>query len=113
MRSSGLTTVSRTSDRIDSVRRNRRGRRVKSAGFVVTSLFDWLVVVVVIQSFPEKSAGAVFGAKSPAGLLERAVGAIPFAADPAALEVRLLIGIPASDASSFLNFHHGFRPKYS
>ena len=52
MRSSGRTTVSRTSARIDSVRRSRRGRRV-GAVVAVKSVGGVIVFVVIALSVEE------------------------------------------------------------
>src|SRR4051794_7942427 len=95
MRSSGRTTVSRTSVRIDSVRRSRRGRR---DGAVVAVSIGRVVAIVVITVSVEEGAGAFGGAEPPPRGPVNAVRAEVFAARRAVLENGTLLGIAATDA---------------
>src|SRR5258706_588725 len=95
MRSSGRTTVSRTSARIDSVRRSRRGLL---AGAVVVSVARFDVAIVVIAVSVEKGARALAGAEPPPRGPVDAVGAEVLPAGGAVLEDGALLGIAAPDA---------------
>src|SRR5215212_1702136 len=100
MRSSGRTTVSRTMERMASVRRRRRRRRVRGAAASAvprsTSLIDFVVIVFV--SVKKEVARAVGRAEAAAGGAMGAVETEWLRADRAALEPRVLLAVPAPDA---------------
>src|SRR5216684_3172473 len=96
MRSSGRTTVSRTSALIDSVRRSRRG--LLAGAVVVVSVARFDVAIVVIAVSVEKGACALGGAEPPPRGPVDAVGAEALPARGAALENGALLGIAAPDA---------------
>src|SRR5712692_10108944 len=103
MRSSGRTTVSRTSARTDSVRRSRRDRFFRSACCVSIlgfAFFGSVLIFIVILS-PEKIPRATRRAESPAGALEGMIGAEIFSAHQASIEVRLLLGISTDETTAF------------
>src|SRR5437763_1507840 len=102
MRSSGRTTVSRTSARIDSVRRRRRGRR---AGAIV-SIIGTVVAFVVIGLSKEKRPGALGRTEPPASGAVRAVRAEVLAAGRAPIQQRILLGTAAPDALPPLDVGH-------
>src|SRR5947209_16906238 len=104
MRSSGRTTVSRTRERMPSVRRRRRGRCVRPAR-VRVSVSGEVIVFVVIHLSVVKLDRTGLRAEAAAHSLVRAVGAIPLAADDATIEAGRLFGLAACGASSWI--HHG------
>src|SRR6185436_17694648 len=96
MRSSGRTTVSRTSVRMLSLRRSLRGRRTSSVVVVGVPV----IVFVVIRVSAEVVGAAAFGGTefpAEAGAM-RAVGTEPLATDRTWLQPRLFLGLPAPDA---------------
>src|SRR6266852_2818352 len=107
MRSSGLTTVSRTSERMPSVRRNRRARRTSRERPVVTSLVEGVVFVVIGLSVEIVRPRARRRAEAAAAdRAVRAVGAEPAKADAAAIEAGLFFRVAAADADSFGGLSH-------
>src|SRR3954454_1718238 len=94
MRASGRTTVSRTSARIDSVRRSRRGRR---SGAIASSVGAVIAFVVIAVSV-EKGARALGGVESPPGRPVRAVRAEVLAASDAPFQQRRPLGNAAPNA---------------
>src|SRR5215213_3575108 len=108
MRSSGRTTVSRTRERMPSVRRRRRGRRVRSAGARVESVVGFQLFVVIRLSGEVVGTAAVGGTEPPAeaGAMG-AVGAEEAVADVALLEPGLLLGVSTRHAGSFAGLRHG------
>src|SRR5687768_7910261 len=108
MRSSGRTMVSRTSARMPSLRRRRRGRRVRLALARVGSVVGLEVFVVVIRLSGEVVGAAAFGGtESPAepGAM-CTVGAEEAVADVALLEPSFLLGLPARHANPFVGLRH-------
>src|SRR5437764_6302016 len=96
MRSCGSTTVSRTSERIDSLRRRRRGRRVSAAPAVIGSAFDSSVRVVIFISMEVVGTGAFGRTELAAAVCSvRAVGAEVRNADAATLEVLVVLALAA------------------
>src|SRR5438105_11643374 len=94
MRSSGRTTVSRTSVRIDSVRRSRRGRRSGA----IASRVGGVVTFVVIAVSVEKGARALRGVEPSPGGPVRAVRAEVPAAGHTPFQQHCPLGITAPDA---------------
>src|SRR2546428_13101342 len=113
MRSSGLTIVSRTSERIASVRRRRRGRFFRSACVVARSRLGVALglgcIVFIFRVTPKEIACATWGTEAPPCLLERAIGAEPFPADEAPFEVRHLFRVAAADAPAFVVYVRNIR----
>src|SRR5688572_23571734 len=107
MRSSGCTTVSRTSARIPSLRRRRRGRRVSAVCATPVSVIVSEVFVVIGLSAEVVGAAAFGRTELPAesGAM-RAVGTEPPATARTWLQPRLFLGLPASDAHLFISFAH-------
>src|SRR5688572_33237450 len=109
MRSSGRTIVSRTRERMPSVRRRRRGRFVRAlpAAPAVRSFFR-LEVVVVIRFSREIVGAAAFGrAESPAvPRAVRAVGTEVAVADVALLETHRLLGPATAHANPLALLGH-------
>src|ERR1043165_3709832 len=102
MRSSAATTVSRTRERIDSLRRRRRGRRVSAA----TPREGWRsvgtgIVFVVIFVSVEKVSRALRRAVAAAGGAVRAVGTEVAAAGNTTLQALRLFALAAADTASF------------
>src|SRR5262245_18808747 len=94
-------------ERMDSVRRRRRGRRVRSACSILRlSVLDSVVFIFFLAGSPEKVARAARGAEAAAGLLERAVFAEPFAADHASLENHRLRAGSANEADLLFQGRH-------
>src|SRR5688572_10944844 len=107
MRSSGWTMVSRTSERMDSLRRSRRGRLVRE-GLVLSVLFK--VLVVISLSGEIVGAGAVGRTEFAAVAFVCTVGAEVALADRADLEMNGLIPRPANLANPVMDLGH--RSKY-
>src|SRR5437870_3129236 len=106
MRSSAATTVSRTRERIDSLRRRRRGRRVRPpAPRAVISSFGGGIVFVVIVFSVEKVSRASRGAVSAARGAVGTVGTEVAAAGNTTLEPLRLFAFAATDAASFHRGH--------
>src|SRR5689334_19159532 len=105
MRSSGRTMVSRTSERMPSVRRRRRGRRVSAAGAAV-SVVGGEIVFVVIDFSVVVLDRALLAAEAASHGLVRAVGTEPLAADHATLQVGRFFGVAAGGATSFVEQEH-------
>src|ERR1043165_6666289 len=110
MRSSAATTVSRTRERIDSLRRRRRGRRVSAA----TPREGWRsvgtgIVFVVIFVSVEKVSRALRRAVAAAGGAVSAVGTEVAAAGNNKLHALPLFTLAAADAASFDRGHLGGR----
>src|ERR1043165_4235945 len=111
MSSSGRTMVSRTRERMLSLRRSRRGLRVIAPPLAVTSLVVEFRIFVVIQLSGEVVGPRTVGGTEPPPMpgangalrTERAV------ADVALLEPRGLFGRPATHANPFERLGH---PKY-
>src|SRR5881396_1460607 len=102
MRSAAATTVSRTRERIDSLRRRRRGRRVRPpAPREVRRSFGGGIVFVVIFFSVEKVSGALARAVSAARGAVGAVGTEVAAAGNTSLEPLRLFAFAATDAASF------------
>src|SRR6266511_1642327 len=103
MRSSAATTVSRTRERIDSLRRRRRGRRVRPPAprEVRRSLGAGIVFVVIFFFSVEKVSRALRGAVSAARGAVGAVGTEVAAAGNTPLEPLRLFALVATDAASF------------
>src|SRR5260370_42023341 len=106
MRSSGRTTVSRTSERIASVRRSRRGRRVSETAVVVTSLVGFEVFVVIFIISPEVCSRAVERAEPPSAEAIRTVRTEFSRADRALLQPYGCVGGTADDAAPLRNRGH-------
>src|SRR5437016_7869359 len=106
MRSSAATTVSRTRERIDSLRRRRRGRRVRPPAprEVRKSVGAGIAFVVIVFSV-EKVSGALPRAVSAAGRAVGAVGTEVAAAGNTTLEPFRLFAVAATDAASFHRGH--------
>src|SRR5215212_5307732 len=100
MRSSGRTMVSRTRDRIASVRRSRRGRRVRGAAAAAVTRSASLIVrvVIVFVSVKKEVARAVGRAEAAPGGAVGAVEAEHLRADGATLERSVLFAVPAAHA---------------
>src|SRR5438270_11494068 len=106
MRSSALTIVSRTRERIDSLRRSLRGRFVRSAcSRLRLSLFG-IVLIFFLADSPEKIPRAAAGAETAPGLLERAILAEPFSAHHTPLEMHDLFGVAAADTAAIFDARH-------
>src|SRR5436305_10365026 len=104
MRSSADTTVSRTSERIDSLRRRRRGRRVSALvpRVVWSSVGTGIVFVVIFVSVkvgPRAGRRAVAAAARAVG----AVGTVVTAAGNTTLEAGRLFTLAAADATPFVH----------
>src|ERR1043166_1772590 len=102
MRSSAVTTVSRTRERIDSLRRSRRGRRVRAAAprAAWSSVGTGIVFVVIFVSV-EKVSGALRRAVAAAGGAVGAVGTEVAAAGHTTLQALRLFAPAAPDAGPF------------
>src|SRR5687767_13624828 len=107
MRSSGCTTVSRTSARMPSLRRRRRGRRIRFALVLLVSLVGCKVFVVIRLSGEVVGAAAFRGTESPAeaGAMG-AVGAEEAIADVTLLEPSLVLRMAALHANPLARFGH-------
>src|SRR5438874_1011646 len=108
MRSSGRTTVSRTSERIDSLRRSRRGRRVSGARTAVvagSSLVGLMLFVVIVTVSIEEGFGAGGGAEAAAQGAVGAVGTEVAPADHTALEAGHFFRVAARDAFALEGGH--------
>src|ERR1051325_2929055 len=103
MRSSAVTTVSRTSERIDSLRRRRRGRRVSPAAprEVRRSLGVGIVFVVIFGVSVEKVSRALRRAVAAAGGAVGAVGTEVAAAGDTTLQAGRLFAGFTTDAAPF------------
>src|SRR6266568_5207636 len=106
MRSSGRTTVSRTSERIASVRRSRLGRRVSETVVVVTSFVGIAVFTVIFIISPVVGSRAVERAEAAAAQPVRAVRTELSSADRTFLEAHGFVGGTADDAAPFRNRGH-------
>src|SRR5213595_3241962 len=106
MRSSGRTTVSRTSERIDSVRRSRRGLLVRSACSILRLSLLGIVLIFFLAYSPEKVARATGGAEIPPGLFKRAVLAEPFSAHHAPVQMQDIFGTAAGQTTAFFCIRH-------
>src|SRR3954470_6719311 len=102
MRSSGRTTVSRTSARIDSVRRRRRGRRAGAIASIAGSVIAFVVIALSVKKRP----GALGRTEPPAGGAVRAVRAERLAAGEAPLQQRILLGHAATGTLPPLDVGH-------
>src|SRR3954454_13797370 len=102
IRSSGRATVSRTSVRIDSVRRSRRGRR---SGEIASSVGGVIAFVVLAVSVDERARASGRAEPRPGGPV-RAVRAEVLAAGDAPVEQRVLLRIAATDAVPPLDVGH-------
>src|SRR5215212_5316151 len=101
MRSSGRTMVSRTRERMLSVRRRRRGRRVIAEAVVSFVGFN---VFVVIRLSGEVVGAAALGRTEPAPVTSamRAVRAEVAAADVTGLETGRVVGVAAVPADAIV-----------
>src|SRR5437016_10717583 len=88
-----------------SVRRRRRGRRVRAAA-VAASVVGGEIIFVVINFSVVILDRARLTAESPPHGLVRAVGAEPFAADDATFQVRHFFGVAASGTVSIVEQEH-------
>src|SRR2546423_15166975 len=106
MRSSAATTVSRTRERIDSLRGRGRGRRVRPPAprEVRKSVGAGIAFVVIVFSV-EKVSRALRGAGSAAGSAVGAVGTEVPAAGNTTLQALRLFAFAATDAASFHRGH--------
>src|ERR1041385_5170497 len=104
MRSSAFTTVSRTSERIDSLRRRRRGRSIRSAMPRSLLVAEGIIFVVIFISV-EKRACAFSRAEAAAGGAVSTVGTEVAAARDASLQPGRLLGLFAGDATPFNRRH--------
>src|SRR5688500_7538474 len=107
MRSSGRTIVSRTRERIDSLRRSLRGRLVR-AGAVLSVRF--MVFVVIGLSCEIVGTGAVGRTELAPVTLVRAVGAEVLLADRARFEMAGVLSRPTRLANPVMDLGH--RSKY-
>src|SRR5437868_15416075 len=106
MRSSGRTTVSRTSERIDSVRRSRRGLFVRSACSILRLSGFGIVLIFFLAYSPEKIARATGRAEVASGLFERAVLAEPFSTYHAPVQMQDFFGTTAAQTAAFFCARH-------
>src|SRR5438128_963045 len=102
MRSSGRTTVSRTSARTDSLLRRRRGLRTRLACAVVTAASLRLFVLISVSV--EECFGATGPAEAPPQRAMRAIGAEIAATNGTPFESGHLLVVAAYDAFA-LEFH--------
>src|SRR5215212_11145338 len=112
MRSSGRTMVSRTRERMLSLRRRRRGRRVMAAPVVAVSFVGFNVFVVIRFSGEIVGPSALGRAESAAvpGAMG-AVGTEVAVADVTGLETGRVVGVPAVPADPLVLGHRNIFPR--
>src|SRR5262245_22036331 len=90
-----------------SVRRSRRGRRVRLACAAASFVGGGEIVFVVIYFSVVVLDRAAMRAEAAAHGLVREVSAEPLAADDATIQVNLFFGVAAGSAVSFVGQGHG------